>query len=335
MKPRRLFATTPAANAGVLAATVAALLASAPAWAQPTDWPQRPVRIVVPYGPGSSPDVLARLIGDRLSQRLGQPFVIENRAGGGGNAGTDVVAKSAPDGSTFVLSVNAPMVYNTILYKNLPYDPFKDLAPVSLVASNPNVCAAAPAMGVDSVKGWLEALRRNPGKYNFASTGNGSISHLGVELIKAKTNSFAVHIPYASSAQAVTAMLQGDVHFACLPAVTVMPQVKAGKLKALAITSAKRSPLLPDVPTLKEAGLPDIQAAPWFALAGPARTPPAVVQKLSEAVAAVLKEPELREKLAANYFDPIGSTPQELARFMQDERSRWRPVIERAGLKPD
>ncbi len=308
---------------------------AAQAQAPAADWPQRPVRIVVPYGPGSSPDVLARLLGDRLGQRLGQAFVIENRAGGGGNTGTDVVAKAAPDGYSFVLSVNAPLVYNTILYKNLPYNPFKDLAPVSLVASNPNVCAAAPAMGVNSVKDWLAALRREPGKFNFASTGNGSISHLGVELIKLKTNSFAVHIPYASSAQAVTAMLQGDVHFACLPAVTVMPQVKAGKLKPLAITSAQRSPLLPDVPTLKEAGLPDIQAAPWFALAAPARTPPAIVNKLSEAVAAVLKEPELREKLSANYFDPIGSTPAELGRFMQEERTRWRPVIERAGLKAD
>ncbi len=298
-------------------------------------WPQRPVKVVVPYGAGSSPDILARVLNDRLSTRLGQGFIVENRAGAGGNSGTDAVAKAAPDGYTVLLAVNAPLVYNTILYKNLPYDPFRDLVPVSLAARNPNVCAVSPAMGVDSVKGWLDALRRHPGKYNFASTGNGSISHLGVELIKLKTRSFAVHIPYASSGQAVTAMLQGDVHFACLPAVAIMPQVKSGKLKALAITSAERSPLLPDVPTLKESGLPDIQAAPWFAYVAPAGTPAPIVQRLSAELDAVLKEPEVREKLKAAYFDPIGGTPESLGRFMREEQVRWRPVIERAGLKPD
>ncbi len=316
---------------GLSAAAV--LMGALPAAAQ--SWPQRPVKIVVPYGAGSSPDVLARVLNDRLSARLGQSFIVENRPGAGGNAGTDAVAKASPDGYTFVLSVNAPLVYNTILYKNLPYDLFKDLTPVTLAARNPNVCAVTPAMGVDSVKAWLDALRRHPGKYNFASTGNGSISHLGVELIKLKTQSFAVHIPYASSGQAVTAMLQGDVHFACLPAVSVMPQVKAGKLKALAITSAERSPLLPDVPTLKESGLPDIQAAPWFAYMAPAATPPAIVQRLSAELDGALKEPEVREKLRSAYFDPVGGTPAALGQFMREEQARWRPVIERAGLKPD
>ena len=316
---------------GLSAAAV--LMGALPAAAQ--SWPQRPVKIVVPYGAGSSPDVLARVLNDRLSARLGQSFIVENRPGAGGNAGTDAVAKASPDGYTVVLSVNAPLVYNTILYKNLPYDPFKDLTPVTLAARNPNVCAVTPAMGVDSVKAWLDALRRHPGKYNFASTGNGSISHLGVELIKLKTQSFAVHIPYASSGQAVTAMLQGDVHFACLPAVSVMPQVKAGKLKALAITSAERSPLLPDVPTLKESGLPDIQAAPWFAYMAPAATPPAIVQRLSAELDGALKEPEVREKLRSAYFDPVGGTPAALGQFMREEQARWRPVIERAGLQPD
>ena len=316
---------------GLSAAAV--LMGALPAAAQ--SWPQRPVKIVVPYGAGSSPDVLARVLNDRLSARLGQSFIVENRPGAGGNAGTDAVAKASPDGYTFVLSVNAPLVYNTILYKNLPYDSFKDLTPVTLAARNPNVCAVTPAMGVDSVKAWLDALRRHPGKYNFASTGNGSISHLGVELIKLKTQSFAVHIPYASSGPAVTAMLQGDVHFACLPAVSVMPQVKAGKLKALAITSAERSPLLPDVPTLKESGLPDIQAAPWFAYMAPAATPPAIVQRLSAELDGALKEPEVREKLRSAYFDPVGGTPAALGQFMREEQARWRPVIERAGLKPD
>jgi len=320
MKPSRLW-------------TAAALAAFAcTAFAQ--DWPQRPVRIVVPFGAGSSPDILARIVNDKLAPRLGQPLIVDNKPGAGGNTGTDQVAKAAPDGQTFLLSVNAPLVYNTVLFKNLPYDPFRDLVPVSLAATTPNVCVATPSMKVGSVKEWLEALRRHPGQFNFASTGNGSISHLGVELIKLRTQSFAVHIPYASSAQATTALIQGDVHFACLPPVSVMPQVKAGRLVALAATSGQRSALLPEVPTLRESGLPDIQAVPWFAYMAPRGTPPEVVQRMSREIAAVLKDPETRQRLQTAYFDPVGSSPQELADFMAQEQRTWRPVIERAGLKP-
>jgi len=317
-------------NLGLIAlAAVAAL----PAAAQ--DWPQRPVRIVVPFAAGSSPDILARIVNDKLAARIGQPLIVENKPGAGGNSGTDMVAKAAPDGYTFLLSVNAPLVYNTVLYKNLPYDPFRDLVPVSLAATTPNVCVASNAMGVDSVSGWLAAMRKNPGKYNFASTGNGSISHLGVELVKLKTQSFAVHIPYASSGQAVTAIVQGDVQYACLPPVSVMPQVKAGRMKALAVTSAERSALLPELPTLRESGIPDVQAVPWFAYMAPKGTSPEVVQRMSRDIAAVLQDPDTRRRLQTAYFDPVGSTPQALATFMSDELRRWKPVIERAGLKPD
>ncbi|MES2532829.1 MAG: tripartite tricarboxylate transporter substrate binding protein [Pseudomonadota bacterium] len=310
------------------------LVAAGHAQAQ-APWPQRPVRIVVPFAAGSSPDILARIVNDKLAARLGQPLIVDNRPGAGGNTGTDVVAKSAPDGQVFLLSVNAPLVYNTILYKNLPYDPFKDLVPVSLAATTPNVCAVSNAMNVDSVAGWMAAMKQNPGKFNFASTGNGSISHLGVELIKARTNSFAVHIPYASSGQAVTAIIQGDVQYACLPPVAVMPQAKAGRLKALAVTSAERSALLPDLPTLRESGLPDIQAVPWFAYMAPKGTPTDIVQRMSREIAAVLQDPDTQKRLQTAYFDPVGSTPEALAKFMGDELRRWKPVIERAGIKPD
>lgn len=336
--PRRrtLRATLFATAFAVLAGT--AVLAASPAAAQSdatAGWPQRPVRIVVPFGPGSSPDVLARVLADRLGQRLGRPFIVENRAGAGGNTGTDIVAKAAPDGTSFVLSVNAPLVYNTILMRNLPYDPFSDLAPVSLVATTPNLCAVSPALGVKTVSGWLEAMRRQPGRFNYASTGSGSISHLGIELLKIKTKSFAVHIPYPSSTAAVVGMVQGDIQFACLPPVAVMPQVQAGKLVPLAVTSATRSARLPDIPTLVESGIPDLQAVPWFALMAPAKTAEPIRQRLSSEIAAILKEPATREKLAAAYFDPVGSTPEALAKFMREERDRWRPVIERAGLRPD
>lgn len=314
----------------VLAATAAIAIT-----AQAQDWPQRPVRVIVPFAAGASPDILARIVNDKLAARIGQPLIVENKPGAGGNSGTDQASKAAPDGYTFLLSVNAPLVYNTILYKNLPYDPFKDLVPVSLAATTPNVCAVSNGMNVDSVKSWLEALKRNPGQFNFASTGNGSISHLGVELVKLKTRSFAVHIPYASSGQAVTAIIQGDVQFACLPPVSVMPQAKAGRLKAIAVTSAERSALLPELPTLRESGLPDIQAVPWFAYMAPKGTPDAIVQRMSREIAAVLKDPEVLKRLQTAYFDPVGSTPEALAKFMGEELRRWKPVIERTGLKPD
>ncbi|RYX95993.1 MAG: tripartite tricarboxylate transporter substrate binding protein [Comamonadaceae bacterium] len=325
-------ATLKFAGAAALAAT--ALAASPLAQAQ-SAWPNRPVRIVVPFAAGSSPDILARIINDKLAARIGQPLIVDNKPGAGGNSGTDLVSKAAADGQTFLLSVNAPLVYNTILYKNLPYDPFKDLVPVTLAATTPNVCAVSNAMNVDSVSGWLAAMKKNPGKFNFATTGNGSISHLGVELIKAKTNSFAVHIPYASSGQAVTAIIQGDVQYACLPPVAIMPQAKAGRLKALAVTSAERSALLPDLPTLRESGLPDIQAVPWFAYMAPKGTPDEIVQRMSREIAAVLKDPETVKRLQTAYFDPVGSTPEALGKFMGEELRRWKPVIERAGIKAD
>ena len=317
-----------------IAVTTAALGAVSLAQAQ-SNWPQRPVRIVVPFAAGSSPDILARIVNDKLAARIGQPLIVDNKPGAGGNSGTDLVSKAVPDGQTFLLSVNAPLVYNTILYKNLPYDPFKDLLPVSLAATTPNVCAVSNSMNVDSVSGWLAAMKRNPGKFNFATTGNGSISHLGVELIKAKTNSFAVHIPYASSGQAVTAIIQGDVQYACLPPVAIMPQAKAGRLKALAVTSAERSALLPELPTLRESGLPDIQAVPWFAYMAPKGTPDEIVQRMSREIAAVLKDPETQKRLQTAYFDPVGSTPEALGKFMGEELRRWKPVIERAGIKAD
>lgn len=326
---------TPWSRLGTAAAMALALTSfNTAAQQQAPAQDSRPIRVVVPFAAGSSPDILARILNEQLAVRLGQPLIVDNRPGAGGNSGTDHAAKAAPDGHTFLLSVNAPLVYNTVLFKQLPYDPFADLMPVSLAATTPNVCVASPAMKVNDVKQWLNALRKEPGRFNFASTGNGSISHLGIELIKLRTQSFAVHIPYASSAQATTALLQGDVHFACLPPVSVMPHVKAGKLVALGVTSAQRSALLPELPTLRESGLPDIQAVPWYAYMAPKGTPPAAVQRMSEAIAATLKDPATRQRLQTAYFDAVGSTPQELSAFMAQELRTWRPVIERAGLKP-
>lgn len=298
-------------------------------------WPSRPIHIVVPYGPGSSPDVIARVMADKLGQRLGQPVIIDNKPGAGGNTGTDFVAKAPPDGYTFLVSTNGPLVYSSVFNPKLPYDPFKDLAPVTLAGGQPNVCAVSNEMKVDDVKGWVAAMRANPGKFNYSSTGIGSMSHLSIEILKLKTDSFAVHLPYASSPQAITALLQGDVQFACVPPVAVMPQAKAGKLKAIAVTTGKRSSLVPGVPTLAESGFPEIQALAWMAVMAPGRTPPDVIARMNRELVAVLGETDVKERLASSYIETIGSTPAELGRWMSEERTRWAPVIKRAGLTPD
>ncbi len=296
-------------------------------------WPSKPIRIVVPYGPGSSPDVMVRLFSDKLAQKLGQPVVVDNRPGAGGNTGTDHVAKSAPDGYTFLVSTNGPLVYSTVFNTKLPYDPFKDLAPVTLAAGQPNVCAVSNDMNVSDVAGWVKAMKDNPGKYNFASTGVGSMSHLSVEILKLQTNSHAVHLPYSSSPNAILAVMQGDVQFACVPPVAVMPQAKAGKVKALAVTTAKRSALTPDLPTLKESGFPEIQALAWMAIMAPAGTPPEIIKRMNTEIVAILKEPETQQKLAVAYMESIASTPEELSKWMLEERARWAPVIKHVGLK--
>jgi tripartite-type tricarboxylate transporter receptor subunit TctC len=313
----------------------AALCAAALPVASQSNWPARPVRIVVPYGPGSSPDVLVRLFSDKLSKALGQPVVVENKAGAGGNTGTDFVAKAAPDGYTFVVSTNGPLVYSTVFNPKLPYDPFKDLAPVMLAAVQPNVCAVSNDLKVDDVRGWVAAMKKEPGKYNYSSTGVGSMSHLSVEIVKLKSDSYAVHLPYASSPLAVMAILQGDVQFACVPPVAVMPQAKAGKLKAIAVTSARRSKLAPELPTMAESGFPDIQALAWMAILAPAKTPPEIIGRMNREIAAILNEPDTQQKLATAYMESVASSPEDLAKWMTEERNRWAPVIKHVGLKAD
>ena len=313
-------------------AGLALSLLSLTATAQPATWPTKPVKLIVPYGAGSSPDVLARIIGDKLAPRLGQPVVVENRPGAGGNNGTGAVAKGAADGYTFVVSTNGPLVYSTVLYKKLPYDPFNELRPVVLAGGQANVCAVRADAGISSLKDLVVAMKKHPGAFNFSSTGVGSLSHLGVELLKVKTDTYAVHIPYASSPLAVLAILQGDVQFACVPAVAVLPHVKSGKLRTLAVSTAQRSQLTPDIPTMKEAGLPEIENMAWMAVMAPAVTPTEVVQRLNREINAVLAMPDVREKMHAQYMEPIGGTPEALQSFMLQEQRVMTPVIKRTGI---
>ena len=316
------------ASALLLAATL-----GAPALAQ--DYPTHAIRLVVPFAAGSTPDVFARIVGDKVSQQIKQPLVIDNRAGAGGNVGTDMVAKAVPDGYTIGVSITGPLVNNTVLYKKMPYDPFRDLAPITLGAHQPNVLAVSPSLGVNSVQELFALLKKNPGKYNYASIGAGSLSHLSIELIKDKTGTYIVHIPYSSSPAAVTSLIAGDTQIASLAPLAIMPQVAAGKLKALAISTARRSPLLPDIPTFKEAGIVDVEASAWIGVVAQARTPPAIIERLNREFVAALKDPATVEKLRAQYMEAAPMSPAEFAAFMRAELARWTPVIKRSGASVD
>ncbi|MEP7301748.1 MAG: tripartite tricarboxylate transporter substrate binding protein [Caldimonas sp.] len=316
---------------------VAIVLAGAAgaALAQTGPWPNRPIRIVIPYAAGSSPDVFARIVAEKISPRLGQQVLVDNRAGAGGNTGTGAVAKSPGDGYTFLVSTNGPLVYNTVLYKKLGYDPFTELRPVVLGGAQANVCAVRTDSGIASLSELVAAMKASPGRFNFSSTGVGSLSQLGVELLKAKTDTFAVHIPYASSPLAILALLQGDVQFACVPAVAVMPQVKAGKLRPLAVSTAKRSALTPEIPTMKEAGLPEIENMAWMAVMAPASTPTEIVDRMNQEINAALALPEVREKLASQFMEPVGGSVEDLRAFMKRELVVMTPIIKRSGATAD
>ena len=313
-----------------LATLLAVLAFGATASAQ--DWPAKTVRIVVPFGPGSTPDVVARLVAEGLQQKYpASTFVVENKPGASGNLGTDIVAKATPDGSTLGVSIGGPLAINTLLFSRLPYDPRKDIEPVTQLVTQPSVLAVNPALGVNSVADFVALLRKNPGKYNFASIGNGSLSRLAMEAIALKAGAELVHVPYPSSPQAITAVIRNDVQIACLPAIAVTPNAAAGAAKMLAVSTARRSPYLPDVPTLKESGI-DVEADAWNGLIAPAGTPRPIIERISKDVAEVIRQPMLRDKLATQLMEPVGSSPDELRARMDSEIERWAPVIKAANV---
>ena len=306
--------------------------ARVPAAAQ--DWPAKPVRIVVPFAAGSTPDIIMRLIGERLQAKTKQSFVVDNRPGASGNLGTDVVAKAAPDGTTIGISLLGPLGLNTLLFAKMPYDPFTDLALVTRLTDMPSVLAVNADVPASTTAELVALLKREPGKFNYGSIGNGSLSHLAMEAIAIKSGTQLVHIPYGSSPQAVTALIRGDVQIVCLPAISVMSQVQTGKVRVLAVTSPKRSPLLPEMPTLNEAGI-DVEANAWNGLIAPAKTPEALVAAIAREVNEALRDAGIREKLTAQYMEPIGTTPAEFKAFLEAEMRRWTPVVQAAKIKPN
>jgi len=310
----------------------AAILALGMICAAAQVWPTKLVKIIVPFAAGATPDVVARLIADDLQTRLNQAFIIENRPGASGNTGTDAVAKAEPDGGTFGVSIGGPLAINTLLFPSLPYDPRKDLTLITLLVTQPSVLAVNASLGVNDTRALIDVIKRNPGKYAFGSIGAGSLSHLAMEAIGLKSGAQLVHVPYASSPQAVTALLRNDVWMVCLPAISIMPQLHSGGIKVLAVSTAEPSPLLPDIPTLKESGI-DVEADAWSGLIAPAGIPKAMTARIGQFVAQAVTTPIVRDKLATQFMTPIPGTPAEFRARIDDDIARWSPVIEAAKIK--
>ncbi len=318
----------------LLALGVASLsLGSRLAQAQST-WPSRPVRMVVPTGPGSSLDLIIRATSDRLSARLGQPIVVDNKPGAAGLIGTDAIAK-AVDGHTFGISFNGPLAFAPFLYQKMPYRLPEDFAPIVMTTSQPNVLAVNAKLPVQSVAELVQWLRANVGKASFASIGNGSSSHLSMELLKVATGTFALHIPYNGSPPSALSVATGETQMIMTVAPALLPHVQAGRVRLLAVTSRTRYQPLPDLPTVAESGLPelkDFEAIAWNAIVGPASTPASVVERLNQEFNDALRDRAIAERLMGQGMTPTGGSPQVLARLMADEATRWGPVIRRTGI---
>ena len=306
--------------------------AYSPAFAQA--YPDKPVKFVMSAPAGSSIDTLGRTIADKLKDRLGQPVIVENKPAAGGTVATGEVAKAPPDGYTMVLAFNGPLSITPLLSK-VPYDVQKDLAPVIITSSQPNVLAVTSQLPVKSVQELVAYAKANPGKLNFASVGSGSSSHLNAELLKTMAGIDIVHIPFNGSPPAVTATIQNETQMIFAVMQPLQPQIQAGKLRALAVTSAKRFPLLPDLPTIAESGYPGFESLAWNGVLVPAATPKAIVNRLNAEINAVLKDPDVVQKMNASGFALIGGTPEEFGILIKAESDKWAPVIKKAGVKID
>ena len=315
-----------------LACAIACLITFPHAFAQ---YPSKPVHVIVPYPAGSTPDIVGRALSTRLQAALGQPFIVENKPGAGGNIGADAVAKAIPDGHTLLVAVNGPVATNKYLYKEMPFDPDKDLLPISLLASSPQMLAVIPSLGATTFADFIKLARQKPGRLSYASVGSGSASHLTMELLKNDAKVFIVHIPYRGFPPAVTDMLAGNIDsmFAIIPAV--LSYVRAGRLNALAVTAMKRSPMAPDVPSVAELGYPQLESLAWIGLLAPAGTPQPVISRLSTEAVRAMRNPETEESLAKQGFDVVASSPAEFGGWIRAESAKWSKVIRASGATAD
>jgi tripartite-type tricarboxylate transporter receptor subunit TctC len=301
-------------------------------------FPSKPIRWIVVAPAGSSLDVIARSMQDKLKDSLGQPIIVENRPQAGGTVGTGEVAKSAPDGHTWLLGFNGPVAFAPHLYSKLSYDPLKELAPVVITTSQPNILAVNASFPANSVRELVDQLKANPGRYNFASVGNGSSSHLSMELFKAVTGTFAVHIPFNGGPPAALSTASGDTQILATVPTLILPQVRAGRMKALGVTGKTRYALTPELPTLSESGVKELagfEAIAWNGVLVAAGTPRPVIDRINAAINAAMKDPATMQRLKTAGLDTVGGTPDEFAKLITDDNAKWGPIIKRSGAKLD
>lgn len=313
-----------------------ALLADAFAGAaHAQQWPTRVVKFVVPFSAGGTTDILGRLMAQKLSEEYGQQFIVENKGGAGGNIGADMVAKAPADGYTFVVGTPGPHVINQFLYRKMPFDSAKDLAPVIVIARVPNVIAVNPEVKATTLKELIDLTKAQPGKLSFATAGTGGTGHVAMELLKSMTGMDILHVPYRGSAPALTDVIGGRIEISSDNLPAVQPFLEAGKLRPLAVTTARRWSELRNVPTVAEAGVPGYEASAWFTIAAPANTPREIIEKVNKSVNKYMAEPETAAKMRKLGADPVGGSPEDMAKLIADETIKWKKVIDFAGLKPE
>ena len=314
-------------SGALLLGAVSAVLAQA--------YPTRPIRFIVPFAPGGSTDTLARTLSTKLGEALGQQVVVDNRAGGNGNIGTDLVAHAAPDGYTILLGYIANLAIGPSLYAKLPYDPVRDFAPITLLAVAPNILVVHPSVPVKNFQEFIAYAKANPTKINFASAAVASPGHLSGELLNLAAGIHMQHVPYTGSGQAVVDLVGGQVQVMVSGMSSVMPHIKAGRLRPLAVTGSRRSPAVPDLPTIAESGFPKFEATAWYGVLAPAGTPPAIVTRLHDEIVRALKMPDVKERLEYVGFEIVGSTPAAFGAYIKSEIIKWAPVVKASGAKPE
>jgi len=318
-----------------LRAAVALLAMLAPAALAAEVYPAKPIRFVVAFPPGGGTDIIARSIAQKLAERFAQQVVVDNRPGAGGNVGTEIVAKAAPDGYTMLMGSAGPLAINASLFAKMPFDPIRDLAPVTLAASTPNVLVVHPSLPAGTLQELIALARARPGELNFASSGQGTPAHLAGELFNSMAGVRLIHVPYKGAAPALTDVLSGQVQIMFSTMPPALPHVKDGRLRALAVASLKRSPAMPELPTLDEAGLPGFEANTWHGVMVPAGTPGAIISTLHREIVAILHRPDVIERLSSQGAEPVGSTPEEFAAYIKSETIKWAKVVRESGAKAE
>lgn len=324
-------------NSIVYRAVLAGVLVSSPAWVRAADapnYPSKSVRVIAPSSPGSGVDIVSRLVAQKLGANLGQQVMVENRAGAGGNLGAEVAAKAAPDGYTLFMATPSHAI-NPALYRKLNYDSIRDFAPIGLVMTGQYVLVAHPSLPAKSVKELIALARARPGQLNYASAGNGNATHLAGELLKSLARIDIVHVAYKGSGPALVDLISGQVHFMFPNLVNSLPHIAAGRMRALAVTGAKRATAAPHIPTLIEAGVPGYTVMSWYGMLAPAGTPQAVIGRLNSELVKVLRSPDVKERLAGQGADPAGGTPEEFLAFLKDEIAKWGKVVKAANISAD